>query len=331
MRILEVVTEHTQPFKVLIEVLKDVLPETNIEFRMEGELDKKKEDTKEDEENSDNSDTLDSSEEEEEEETNEKEEKKVVSRSGMRIMAVDSTKTVLINLKLDAANFTGFKCKQKKIVLGVNLVSLHRYIKSMDKDDNLTIYIDHDDKNHLKIRVDNPEKRKKEINELKLLDLGNSAMSVPDITFDAVVTISSTDFHRICRDFNQIAEFMEIKCSNNKIIFSCKGDSGKKTVEYTTDNSGEGLSIRHGEKNKGSPQIIQGVYELKNLVTFGKCSQLCNDIHIFMKNNYPLVIKYTVATLGRILLCLTPINEKSATDNYSDDDDYYSDEDVDII
>ena len=49
---------------------------------------------------------------------------------------------------------------------------------------------------------------------------------------------------------------------------------------------------------------------------------------IYMKNNYPLVIKYTVATLGRLLLCLTPIRRKaddedseySTDDSYSDDD-----------
>ena len=51
-----------------------------------------------------------------------------------------------------------------------------------------------------------------------------------------------------------------------------------------------------------------------------------------MKNNYPLVIRYTVATLGRILLCLTPINE-DATNNvdYSDEDEYYSDDAIELI
>ena len=47
-----------------------------------------------------------------------------------------------------------------------------------------------------------------------------------------------------------------------------------------------------------------------------------------MKNDFPLVIKYTVATLGRILLCLTPIKEDTTQNaNYSDEEDFYSDED----
>jgi len=35
MKILEVMTEHTAPFKTLIEVLKEILQETNIEIRYE--------------------------------------------------------------------------------------------------------------------------------------------------------------------------------------------------------------------------------------------------------------------------------------------------------
>ncbi|NVM47078.1 MAG: hypothetical protein HWN79_19450, partial [Candidatus Lokiarchaeota archaeon] len=40
MKTLEVMTEHTTPFKILIEVLKDMLPEVNIECRYE--VDEKK-------------------------------------------------------------------------------------------------------------------------------------------------------------------------------------------------------------------------------------------------------------------------------------------------
>ena len=352
MRILEVMTEHTTPFKILIEVLKDLLPESNIEFRMDTvpEITDKSKNKKavkdkkyiEDDDldlDSDEeleSDTEESSSEELSDSGDEEKavQKKIPDRSGMRIMAVDSTKTVLINLKLDAKNFTEFKCKTKKLVLGVNLVYFHKLIKSMDKDDNLTLYVEHDDKNYLKIRIDNPEKNSKSTFKLKLLDLGNDPMSVPDITFDAVVTMSSTDFHKICREMNQIADFMEIKCLSNKIIFTCKGDYAERTTEFTTDNMGEGINIHHagGVGSKDSPLIIQGIYELKNLVLFAKCASLCNDIQIYMKNNYPLVIKYTVATLGRILLCLTPINENTTNNaNYSDEDDYYSDEDIELL
>ena len=59
-------------------------------------------------------------------------------------------------------------------------------------------------------------------------------------------------------------------------------------------------------KNQNPDQIIQGVFALKHLVLFGKCTNLCNSIQMYLKNDYPLIIKYTVASLGEIKLCLAP-------------------------
>jgi len=387
MKILKVMTEHTTPFKTLIEVLKELLQEANLEFRMEqnkkgSKIDAKKqqptkktsnpsrnnkkkgkfntgtngttideeefvdsddeaivsdddeiyEDDEEDDEEEEGEEEDDEEEDAEEEEGNEESEtpnKNHKSKNGLRIMAVDTTKTVLINLKLDAENFTVFECKKKKFVLGVNLVYFYKLIKSLEKDDNLTLYVDHDDRNYLKIRADNPEKRKEDIFELKLLDLGTNPISVPDITFDAVITMKSDEFNKRCKEMNQIADYVEIKCLKNKVIFKCKGDNGGRTITYKTDDSGDSININYGGNNKDF--IVQGIYELSKLVMFGKCSSLCNDIQIYMKNSYPLVIKYTVATLGRILLCLTPIEEDTTRQDGFSDDEYYSDNEVELL
>src|SRR5690606_2144429 len=124
-------------------------------------------------------------------------------KGGMRILAIDTTKSVLIYLTLDSNKFKTSKCKKKRITLGVNHVSLHKLIKTMAKDDNMSLYVDHDDINYLKIKIDNPEVNKDTIFKLKLLDLKEEKLSIPDITFDAVITMDSSVFHRICREMNQ--------------------------------------------------------------------------------------------------------------------------------
>ena len=381
MKILEVMTEHTTPFKILIEVLKEILQETNIEFKCDiiPENNKKNHKNNKNKKNKkvknisddeyDSEELIDSSDDEDEnnnnhisdndsdddsdsdiesdedsdkdqdddndnedDENDNDDDTKIIDKSGMKIMAVDTTKTVLINLKLEAKNFAKFKCKKKKLVLGVNLVYFHKLIKSMDKDDNLTLYVEHDDKNFLGIKIDNPTERKDSTFKLKLLDLGNQAMNVPDITFDAVVIMNSTEFHKICREMSQIADYVDIKCLKDKIVFTCKGEFAQRTTTYRTGDGeieGDGIIINFaGDNRKTTSLIVQGIFELRNLVLFSKCASLCNDIEIYMKNNYPLVIKYTVATLGRILLCLTPISEETTKNgDLSDEDDYYSDDD----
>jgi proliferating cell nuclear antigen len=366
MKILEVKTEHTGPFKILIEVLKEILQETNIEFRNDNRQTKTAKSTKlKDELNNEfndgsnggnTNDACDTgqnanseSEYLEETETNKKEDleedisddeaEQLNDTSGMKIIAVDSTKTVLINLKLDAKNFTKYRCKKSKITIGANLGCFYKLIKSMEKDDNLTLYMDHDDKNYLKIKMDNVDEGKETIFKMKLMDLSNQKLEIPDITFDAKIIMNSSEFHKLCRDMSQIAEYVEIKCSKNKVVFVCKGDNAERTTTYKNNNSSDdaggnighnNITIKLTNANNNKPMIIQGIYELKNLVLFSKCASLCNDIEIYMKNDKPLAIKYTVATLGRIILCLAPINEERTT-QYEDDDVLYEDEDPELI
>jgi proliferating cell nuclear antigen len=64
---------------------------------------------------------------------------------------------------------------------------------------------------------------------------------------------------------------------------------------------------RSGQKTS---EIVQGIFQLKHMVLFTKCTNLCPAIEIYLKNDYPLIIQYTVANLGNIKLVLAPIKHK---------------------
>lgn len=207
----------------------------------------------------------------------------------------------------------------------------------MDKNDILTLFIDHDEPNYLRIKIDNNEERKNTIYRLKLLDMDDEPFEVPEIKYEATMEMRSNEFHKLCREMGGLATYVEIQCLIDKAIFTCKGEFADRKTTYRagTEGANVGIRIDHIGQNKNklkkkdaapSPQIVQGIYELKNLVLFGKCGALCDNIEIFMKNNYPLIIRYTVGSLGRIMLVITPIDEETTRNNYSDEDDYYSDE-----
>ena len=63
----------------------------------------------------------------------------------------------------------------------------------------------------------------------------------------------------------------------------------------------------HFIQKDNNNEIIQGEFSLKNLVYFIKCTNLCSQIEIFLKNNKPLIVKYNVASLGEIKLCLASL------------------------
>ena len=51
---------------------------------------------------------------------------------------------------------------------------------------------------------------------------------------------------------------------------------------------------------------ITYIFSLKHLLLFTKCTNLSNNIELYIKNDYPMIIRYGVANLGEIKLCLSP-------------------------
>jgi proliferating cell nuclear antigen len=98
-----------------------------------------------------------------------------------------------------------------------------------------------------------------------------------------------------------ISDIIEIKSVGNQLIFSCKGEFAQQ--ETIIGEANNGLSF---VKSSVDNNIIQGYYNLKHLVLFTKCSNLCNSIEIYMKNNFPIVIKFAVGSIGNLTLALAP-------------------------
>ena len=252
-------TIQSSPFRCLIEALKEILTDANIE----------------------------------------------IDSSGIKIIAIDTSHTVLVHLKLDASNFEVFHCKEKK-QLGINMINFYKFIKIISNNDTLSLYVSKNDYNNLGIKIENGDKNSLTKFNLKLLDIVDEQIQIPSLEFESVITMSSSEFQKLCRDMNNIGELIEITSIDNILKFKGDGDIG--TAEHLL---GQDVKNNLTINNNSSNNIIQGVYNLKNLVMFTKCTNLCNQIKIFIKNDYPLIIIYNVASLGEIKLCLAPINDNN--------------------
>lgn len=219
--------------------------------------------------------------------------------TGVKIVSMDTSHIVLVHLKMEAAKFEYYHCEQK-ITVGVNMLNLHKLIKTINSNDTLTLFIDGSDLNHMGIKIENSEKNTKTTYKLNLLDLDNSKIMIDPAEFNSVITLPSTDFQKITRDMNNLAEFVEIRNVGHQLVFSCKGEfCSQETVLCDSDNSMHSITSKTNE-------IVQGIFSLKYLVLFTKCTNLCNTVEMYLKNDYPLIIRYAVASLGEIKLCLAP-------------------------
>ena len=98
-----------------------------------------------------------------------------------------------------------------------------------------------------------------------------------------------------------IGEECEIKSYGKSLLFNCDGDfASQSTILNETQ---DGLQFINNCENDS---LVQGIFSLKYLSLFTKCTNLCNQIQLFIKNDYPLIIQYSIASLGIIKLCLAP-------------------------
>jgi proliferating cell nuclear antigen len=224
--------------------------------------------------------------------------------TGLKVIDVDETHTVLTYLRLHADRFEYFYCPAK-YVLGINMIYLFKLIKTLSNNDSLTLFLPASNPNKLGIRAENAEKGTTNTWMMKLFDTNVENIEFPNITFTSIIHMPSADFQKICRDFNALAEKLEITSSNSDLIFRCVGDfvDGETVI---MSNSQGGIEVQ-----RNTSEIVQGIFELKYLVLFTKCTNLCASTQIHLKNDLPLVLRYMVANLGEVRLVLAPQKQKT--------------------
>lgn len=248
---------------------------------------------------------------------------------GIKILTVNENKTLILYVKLLSQNFLEYNCKYEIYDIGIDLVQVYNYLRNIDKDGVLNGYIEESDTQRIVFQVVNTEKGSESKYRLKLMDINKKEYDIPPPKFDMMVHMKTEEFHKMCRDMASIGAYMAITCSDKKIEFACKGNVSDLTKTYI---NGDNVKIMGStdKKDKKGEVIVREVYELRNLQLFNKCTNLCDNIQILLKNKYPLFIRYTVASLGDMTVGLVPVNELALTKNtsYDDGDDkYYEDED----
>jgi len=259
----EIKTVQSGAFRSLIEAVKEIVTEANLEF----------------------------------------------SSEGIKVVNVDETHTVLVYLKLYADRFESFFCP-KKHVLGVNMIYFFKLIKTMGNNDSLTLYLPESNPNKLGIRMENSEKSTVTNYFLKLFDTDIEEIKIPSISFTSIIHMPSVDLQKHCRDMNALGEKLDVEITSmgSDLIFRCNGDFAEQETVISENNST--MRVQKGVAGSTN-EIVQGIFQLKHLVVFTKCTSLCPSIELCLRNDYPLILKYTVANLGEIRLVLAPMKNKN--------------------
>ena len=180
--------------------------------------------------------------------------------------------------------------------------SVYTLLDDADADDMLTLWVEENNKNILKVKIENFKKNKTTETSLNMLDLVDPELTLPVVEFEAVVMINSKEFYNMCSGMKRIGEYIEIKCLSDKLIFHCISDFGETTTTYYSKDDSNIQVISFDE----NPDV-KGLFHLDDFLLFSPYNTLCKDINIYMTNGQPLAIKYKVGTLGSLIVGIAPI------------------------
>ena len=236
----------------------------------------------------------------------------IFQADGMKVINMDKSHTILVHLHLQNSNFEEYFCKYDKIIIGVNMLHLFKLINSIDNDDTLTLYIERSDYyegvvSHLGLKFENGDIKQIKTQKLRLIEPDGEDLQYPDVTFSSIINLPSADFQKIIRDLSCISDKLEISSVGNELIFKCSGQFASAEIKRLQSDGSMDFILK-----QDASKIITGEFSLKNLSYFIKCTNLCPQIELYLENDLPLVVKYNVAALGTIRLCLAHIPRHSS-------------------
>jgi len=217
--------------------------------------------------------------------------------NGLKIMTMDNARIALVYVRLNKDNFEEYQC-ESKTMCGINMLYLFKLLKTVGNNDVLTLFIKNSLQNELGIRIENKEKNTVTESYLKMLDISEEKLEIPDIQYDSVISMPSIDLQKYCRYLAIISNQVIISSIGSKFILESNGDFASQKIIIGEAQNG----LIFSKKN----QKVSETLDLKYLNSFTKSTNLCSTVEIFLKMNYPLVIEYNVANLGKLQYCLAP-------------------------
>lgn len=123
---------------------------------------------------------------------------------GIALQAMDNSHVALVSMHLKSEGFSPYRC-DRNLALGINLTSLTKVLRCAQNEDILTLKAD-DNADTLNLVFESPASERISGYDIKLMDIDQEHLGIPDTEYAAAITLPSAEFQRICRDLMALSE-----------------------------------------------------------------------------------------------------------------------------
>lgn len=223
------------------------------------------------------------------------------SDSGIQLQAMDNSHVSLVSLNLRSDGFDKYRC-DRNLSMGINLASMTKIMKCAGNDDVLTMKAQ-DNADKVTFMFESQNQEKVSDYEMKLMNLDQEHLGIPETDYSCVIKLPSAEFARICRDLSQFGESVVISCTKEGIKFSAGGDIGNANIKLAqtsnVDKEEDAVTIEMQEP-------VSLTFACRYLNSFTKATPLSAQVQLSMSADVPLVVEYKIGDIGQIRYYLAP-------------------------
>jgi proliferating cell nuclear antigen PCNA len=205
------------------------------------------------------------------------------------IQSMDSARVSIFEVFLAASWFDTYEnTTNGGVTIGINSTMFFKILNTRDKLQETQITFDNTNQDKLFVQFVSENKMVFDKHfEMPLLDLEYETMTIPDFESKAELSISSINFANIINQLKLFGDTIDIDCDEENIsLTSVSQESGKMLVKINIDDL-TAFSINEGEKMKLS-------FSLTNLHNICMYSKISKDINIYLTENYPIKLVYSL-------------------------------------
>lgn len=227
------------------------------------------------------------------------------NQNGFQLQAMDSSHVSLVALLLRSDGFDHYRC-DRTISMGMNLNNMAKLLKCAGNDDVITLKAD-DNGDSVTFMFESPNQDKISDFEMRLMDIDNDHLGIPDQEYSATITMSSAEFQRICRDLASIGDTVNISVTKDGIRFSTTGDIGQANITCRQNSTVDKKEDSQEPDTKISLEDpVNLTFALRYLNSFTKATPLAKTVSLKMSKELPIVVEYNIAEIGHIRYYLAP-------------------------
>ena len=218
--------------------------------------------------------------------------------SELYIQGMDSGHISLFELKLKKDWFDIYTLS-KPIVIAIDIKLLSTILCFRDINHNIIIEID-DNGDTLYIALESEEDSKllTKAFEIPIMDIDEVLLAIPEVEYPADFIMNAKELKILVDQMNTFGDILKIKCTEEFIQISSKGDNGKMNVKINLDDIDE-YSIEEEKE-------IELEYSTKYILWMLEYSDIVEQTHVHISEDVPMQIYYSLDDGNYIRFYLAP-------------------------